>query len=280
MKKRVQIVLTVVLALVLAASLALLARSELENRRLAQAYADAQALISAPEPDPSPTPEPEPEPTPEPEPEPEPEPTPEPDPWARALAGTDLDVLRQLSPDVIGWIQIPETELSYPLMYSGDNAYYLNHTWMGEPNSGGAIFLEENCAPDFSDFNIIVYGHRMTNTTMFGTLRLYGEEEFWRTHPRVYLVDDAWVYCFDIFSVYEANVRDLTYRLRITEEEDKQAYIDYCAGRADYETGVTPTVEDPVLTMSTCVGLGQSDYRLVVQSVLTEKYPVSDRQTD
>lgn len=275
-EKRVQIVLTVVLALVLAVSLALLARSELENRRLAQAYADAQALISAPEPDPSPTPEPEPEPTPEPEPEPEPEPTPEPDPWAKALAGTNLEILREMNPEVVGWIQIPGTELSYPLMYSGDNAYYLNHTWMGEPNAGGAIFLEENCAPDFSDFNIIVYGHRMANTTMFGTLRLYAEESFWRAHPRVYLADDKWVYCFDIFSVYEANVRDLTYRLHITEEEDKREYVDYCADRAVYETGVSPTGEDPVLTMSTCVGLGPSDFRWVVQSVLTEKYPVSE----
>lgn len=272
MKKKGQLVLIVVLALVLAVSLALLARSEGENRRLVQAYADAQVLISAPEPEPSPTPEPEPE--------PEPEPTPEPDPWAKALAGTDLDILREMNPEVVGWIQIPGTELSYPLMYSGDNAYYLNHTWMGEPNAGGAIFLEENCAPDFSDFNIIVYGHRMANTTMFGTLRLYAEESFWRAHPRVYLVDDEWVYCFDIFSVYEANVRDPTYRLHITGEEDKREYAAYCADRASYKTGVTPTGEDPVLTMSTCVSLGQSDFRWVVQGVLAEKYPVSGQQTD
>lgn len=262
MKKRGQIVLTAILALVLAVSLVFLVRSERENSRLAQAYAEAQAMISAPSPEPTPTPEPE------------PEPTPEPDPWAKALAGIDLDILRQKNQEVIGWIQIPGTELSYPLMYSGDNAYYLNHTWMGEPNAGGAIFLEEKCAPDLSDFNVIVYGHRMANTTMFGTLRLYREEDFLRAHPRVYLVDDQWVYCYDIFSVHETGLQDQTYRLYLTEEEDKRAYVDYCAGCTDYETGVTPTGEDPVLTMSTCVGLGPSDYRWVVQGVLGEKYPV------
>lgn len=267
--------MTAVLALVLLVSAALLVRSELENRRLAQAYEEAQALISAPTPEPTPTPTP----TPTPEPTPEPEPEPEPDPWAKALAGVDLDVLREMNPEVIGWIQIPGTELSYPLMYSGDNSFYLNHTWMGEPNAGGAIFLEEKCSPDLSDFNIIVYGHRMANTTMFGTLRLYAEEEFLHAHPRVYLVDDEWVYCYDIFSLHETGIQDQTYRLYITEEEDQREYVDYCKGCSTYETGVTPTGEDPVLTMSTCVGLGPSDYRWVVQGVLAEKYPV-ERQVE
>lgn len=269
MQKRVRWALCALLVLVLAGSVFYLARHELENRRRAQEYAEAQnrAFASAaPTPVPTPTPEPS------------LEPTPEPDPWALELAGTNMDALREVSPEVVGWVQIPETDLSYPLMYSGDNDYYLHHTWTGEPNAGGAIFLEQGCAPDFSDFNIIIYGHRMTDTSMFGTLRLYAQREFWEEHPRVYLVDDDWVYCFDIFSVHEADVRDLTYGLSITREEDKRYYADYCAGRASYPTGITPTGESQVLTMSTCVDMGKSDYRWVVQGVLAEKYPAEGRK--
>lgn len=269
MQKRVRWALCALLVLVLAGSVFYLVRHELENRRRAQEYAEAQnrAFASAaPTPVPTPTPEPS------------LEPTPEPDPWALELAGTNMDALREVSPEVVGWVQIPETDLSYPLMYSGDNDYYLHHTWTGEPNAGGAIFLEQGCAPDFSDFNIIIYGHRMTDTSMFGTLRLYAQREFWEEHPRVYLVDDDWVYCFDIFSVHEADVRDLTYGLSITREEDKRYYADYCAGRASYPTGITPTGESQVLTMSTCVDMGKSDYRWVVQGVLAEKYPAEGRK--
>lgn len=270
MQKRVRWALCAALVLVLAGSVFYLVRHEMENRRRAQEYADAQERAFASSLPVS---------TPAPSPTPPPEPTPEPDPWALELALTDLDALREVNPEVVGWVRIPETDLSYPLMYSGDNAYYLSHTWTGEPNAGGAIFLEQGCAPDFSDFNIIIYGHRMTDTSMFGTLRLYTDREFWREHPRVYLVDDDWVYCFDIFSVYEANVRDLTYGLSITREEDKRYYANYCADRASYPTGITPTGEDPVLTMSTCIDMGQSDYRWVVQGVLAEKYPAGGRKT-
>ena len=111
----------------------------------------------------------------------------EPDPNPGLLAEVDLDSLRAVNEDLQAWITIPDTLLSYPVVQCGDNQYYLNHTWQDKRSSVGAIFLECKCAPDFSDFNTIVYGHRMNNESMFGILHSYQEEEFWRTHPTVYV---------------------------------------------------------------------------------------------
>ena len=39
----------------------------------------------------------------------------------------DLPALQQVNSDVIGWIAIPGTGISYPLGQGPDNDYYLTH---------------------------------------------------------------------------------------------------------------------------------------------------------
>ena len=196
------------------------------------------------------------------------------DPFAAALAGTDLDALKELNPDVLGWIAIPDTELSYPLLQGEDNNWYLNHTWMGERSAVGAIFLECQCAPDFSGFNTIIYGHRMNNHSMFGTLREYKQQDFWSQHPAVYIVDSASVRRYEIFAAGEASVREVVYRLDIECSGLQQEFIDYCLEQSVIDTGVVPTAEDQVITLSTCTGRGYAT-RWVVQAVLREEFPLS-----
>ena len=113
------------------------------------------------------------------------------DPYAQALKDMDFSALRQQNPDVLGWILIPGTRVSYPVVQGTDNSYYLNHTWRGGKNSVGAIFMECRNSSDLSDFNTIIYGHRMNNRSMFGTLSQYKSRSYWQAHPYVYLTDDS-----------------------------------------------------------------------------------------
>ena len=64
------------------------------------------------------------------------------DPYAQALKDMDFSALRQQNPDVLGWILIPGTRVSYPVVQGTDNSYYLDHTWRGGKNSVGAIFMD------------------------------------------------------------------------------------------------------------------------------------------
>ena len=90
------------------------------------------------------------------------------DPYADALRNMDFSALREVNSDVLGWILIPGSNVSYPIVQGSDNSYYLNHTWKKTRNSVGAIFMECRNSRDLSDFNTIVYGHRMNNRSMFG----------------------------------------------------------------------------------------------------------------
>lgn len=187
----------------------------------------------------------------------------------RFLMETDLSALKEVNAEVLGWICIPDTPLSYPLLQTQDNQTYLTRAWDGTANSGGSIFLECKSSPDFSDFNTIVYGHRMKNESMFGPLRHYDSQEYLDSHPCIYIVTAEGVRRYGIFSAYEAPVVSNTYRLYIRDEETKREALEYFVTSSVLESGLTPTVDDQILTLSTCTGTGTYHSRWVVQGVLT-----------
>lgn len=196
------------------------------------------------------------------------EPNPWVDPYAEALCHMDFAALREVNEDVLGWIFIPGASISYPLVQGDDNEYYLDHTWRRRRNSVGAIFMEYQNTPDLSDFNTIIFGHRVSNRAMFGLLGQYSSWDFWAARPYLYLSVDSGSYRYTIFAAYEVPVDGLTYRLSFMSDEEKQAFIDYCLSSSVLDTGVIPTVHDRVVTLSTCTGTGHKT-RWVVQAVLT-----------
>ncbi len=182
----------------------------------------------------------------------------------------NLSALGEVNEDVLGWILIPDTPISYPVVQGEDNDYYLNHTWDNRRSSVGAIFLECRSSPDLSDFNTIIYGHRMGNGTMFHSLHEYKTQSYWQEHPYIYLADGSGVWRYDIFASYEVAVDQSTYRLVFPDEEIKETFVQECTARSVLDTGIVPTIQDKVLTLSTCTGRGH-ETRWVVQGVLAGK---------
>ncbi len=274
MKKKTRRIVMVLLALVLLVSGSVVASREAQYRRGEEDYTDAAELVGLPDLS-------EIEPAPPVVVPPVTEEGEEPpvevwvDPYADALAAMDFAALREVNPDVLGWILIPNTVISYPMVQGASNSYYLNRTWRLSSSVVGAIFMETECSADFSDFNTIIYGHRMNNGTMFAGLAKYKKESYFKNHPTVYITDDAGSRAYEIFAAYEVEVAGDTYRLGITEEADKEAYIEYCLSKSLYDTGVVPTVYDSILTLSTCTGRGHAT-RWVVQAVLRGEAPAEE----
>ena len=276
MSPKVRKILIAALALVLCISIGMLIRQTLQYREGEAEYAEAEALVELPDlSDLEPTPVPETQP----EPEPEEEKPVYVDPYADALAAMDFAALREVNSDVLGWILVPGTAISYPLLQGDDNSYYLNHTWKKWTNVVGSIFLECQNSPDLTDFNTIIYGHRMNNGSMFASLKYYKKQSYWAQHPTVYITDDNGVHCYQIFAAYEISTAGDTYRLGFSSDQDKQAYIDYCLSKSVIDTGLTPTVYDRILTLSTCTGNGHAT-RWVVQALLRGEVPPAAETTE
>lgn len=190
------------------------------------------------------------------------------DPYMDSLRDTDLEALRAVNPDVLGWIVIPGTKLDYPLMKGLDNEYYLNHSWNKKANQAGAIFVERMNQEDFSDFHTVIYGHRQVDGSMFGSLKHYVNLSYYQEHPYIYIVDDAGVHRYEIFAAYKAAVGSRTYQVGFPGEESRQEFLTYCADASGIETGVIPALHDRILTLSTCTAFGDDANRWVVQARL------------
>ncbi len=189
------------------------------------------------------------------------------DPYAQALREMDFTALQEVNPDVVGWLVIPGTGISYPLLQGATNQTYLRHTWRGEYSTRGSVFIDSQCSRSLTDFHTIVYGHRMRNGTMFAPLANYGSESYRQAHPCVYIATNSGTYRYEIFAVYETSTGTSTYQLGMSSAATRQSFLDDCRGRSVLDTGLAPTPEDRILTLSTCTTANDST-RLVVQAVL------------
>ena len=156
---RLRRVISLVLAAVCLGSGAMFVRRLLDYRTGDAAYAEAAQIATLPEPEPETTAEPAPEPS------AEATPSAPQTPVESAPAAIDLPALQAVNADVIGWISIPDTAISYPLVQGSDNDYYLTHTWNRVSSAVGAIFLDARCPSDLGGFNAILYGHRRPSAT-------------------------------------------------------------------------------------------------------------------
>lgn len=182
-----------------------------------------------------------------------------------APSGMDLSPLQKVNADVVGWIEIPGV-LSYPLLQGGDNAWYLSHAWNGEENAAGAVFLDFRADACLGDFNTLIYGHRMRNGTMFGSLKHYKDADFWQENPSVYLANEDSTRRYDIYAAYEVGLTAAAYQREFSSLEEKQEFIQYGLERSVIDTGITPMPEDTIITLSTCSGSDRNT-RWVVQAV-------------
>ena len=183
------------------------------------------------------------------------------------LAALDLASLRQTNADVLGWIHIPGSVISYPLMESHDNEEYLHHTWDGTPNVAGSIFLEQHNSTDFTDFNTIIYGHAMNDGSMFSELHKYQWQDVPETYPYVYIAVDGAVLRYAIFACYEADISSDTYRLTFADDAAREKAVAEYHRLSSISMPLEVNAESHILTLSTCTG-NQKAVRLVVQAVL------------
>ena len=172
--------------------------------------------------------------------------------------------LHEENADVIGWIRFDNMDISYPIMQGSDNDFYLNHTYSGEENSSGSIFMEASNSSDFEDSHTIIYGHNMKNRSMFGSLKDYKEKDHYQnnTYFSIYTLND--VYRYQIFAYYDISMYGDVYNNQFGADDYFQSFIDSMVSRSYYDTGIEPDKNDKIITLSTCSTEGN---RFVVNAV-------------
>ncbi len=199
----------------------------------------------------------------------------------------NVTALKKANKDVCGWIYIEGPGVNYPLIHYKDNDYYLRRNWLGQKSNKGCIYIETQNKADLSDFNTIIYGHNIysdKSRPFFGQLDDYlgGEKgkwdlkkgyEYWKQHHTVKIYTEKEVLTYSIYAVYITPTTSTTYTIGQQSKASKQSYIDYGIKNSVYDTGIVPTVNDRVITLSTCDNTGSYDNRIVIQAVLTSTKP-------
>ena len=179
----------------------------------------------------------------------------------------DFEALLLRNRDTVGWLWNPGTVIDYPVVYSTDAFYYLEHTFSKANNKTGAIFVDAGSSPDFTDRNTTIHGHHMKNGTMFASLEKYKDKAYYEEHPVMYLYTPEGTDEVVIFSSYVAHMEDPYTQTAFPTEEEYQSFLDGLKKRSAYAIEVEVTAQDRIITLSTCT-YNYGDARLVVHGVL------------
>lgn len=128
----------------------------------------------------------------------------------------DWDALRAINPDVVGWVYVPGTTVSYPIAHrDGDDAYYLKHNFAGSTTGQfgaeyGCIMLSGENDADFSDQVNIIYGHNLTNGSMFAQLAEFANTDVFNEHRTIYVLTPTGNYRLSTFAINRVSGSDTT----------------------------------------------------------------------
>ncbi|NBK96984.1 MAG: class B sortase [Erysipelotrichia bacterium] len=164
----------------------------------------------------------------------------------------DFDKLKKLNQDIVAWIVVKDTEISYPVVQGSDNDYYLTHTFEKKNNYAGAIFMDYTASPDFSDQNTFIYGHNVYHGTMFAELANYMDQAFFNAHPYIYLYTPQGNYKLQVFSAYVDKADSTSYRMGFASEQEFQNYLNEVNAKSKYASGVEVSSVDRIVTLYTC----------------------------
>lgn len=190
------------------------------------------------------------------------------------VPGIEIDFagLQEICSEVYAWITIPDTAVDYPIAQSAtEPEYYLRRTLDGNKASAGTIFSQFYNTKDWLDPNTILYGHNMNDGTMFADVRKYEDEEFFKTHPYIYIFTPDYTLVYEVYVAYEFSDLHLMYVYDFKNPEIFQSYLDEVLSKSGpidvVKEGASVTTADRLLTLSTCVS-NSSDNRYLVQGKL------------
>jgi len=164
-----------------------------------------------------------------------------------------LKDLKKLNPDVKAWIQVPKTNIDYPVVQGQDDMEYINKNVYGEFELSGAIFLSCLNKDDFSDPYNLVYGHNMKNGGMFADVADFTNKEYFEMHQKgkLYLTDATRKIRF--FACMKVTAADAKiYHPDGYRKENLKDLLDYIQANAVQYRDVNVADENSLIALSTC----------------------------
>ncbi len=177
--------------------------------------------------------------------------------------------------DIVGWIRVSDI-ISFPVVQSEDNDYYLTHTFEGKVEKNGAVFADFRNRFENGELsgNTVLYGHNIFSedfggSGMFAKLtryydaRIHGDYanrlDFYKENPVISFdtlyEESQWkVFACVLFNT-DDNYGEVYPYTQIQEFDSKESFNSFVLDIMDRSvlwTDVDLTYGDNILTLSTC----------------------------
>ena len=183
-----------------------------------------------------------------------------------------LEELQKENSDIIGWLQIDNSNINYPVLQGTDNDYYMTHNYKKEYSKEGSLFLDKDYDWNIPSTNLLIYGHNNRGSnSMFTALINYKDEDYYKEHKTIRFTTNQEDAEYEIISVFlsrvyyksEKDVFRYYYFINAENEQEFNEYVQNSKEASLYDIEATAQYGDQLLTLSTCE-FSQEDGRLAV----------------
>ena len=154
--------------------------------------------------------------------------------------------------DIVGVLEIPNTNYSTLIMQSKDNIFYLRKDVNKKYSRGGTPFLDYRTNIDKSK-KLLIYGHNSKYIDMpFKILESYYDKDFYEEHKYIILKSSKKETKYEIFSIY-VEPGDWSY-LDVDFKNDKEyeEHLNMLKSKSLIDTGIDVSKDDEILILQTC----------------------------
>ena len=186
----------------------------------------------------------------------------------------NFESYRKRCPDVYAWIDVPGTEIYYPVAYceDSDKPFYFTHDIDGNPSEKGMVITDSMNTADFSEPMTLVYGQNPDDGTVFAQLHRFRDAGFFDEHEKfsIYLDDVQLIY--RIYACYIDSDDHIFVTYDFYDPEGFTGYFDHIGEIRDLSmnirTKARPELGDRVVALIT--HCDDESKRLFVVGVLDE----------
>ena len=172
--------------------------------------------------------------------------------------------------DMVGWIEMDEGRISYPVMHTKtEPEYYLRRNFDKEQDHGGTPFVDYRCdVVPYQSFNTIIYGHYSDSDLLFRRMLDYSSKVKYEENKYIQfdtLLENgkyeivAAFYAdasdFHIISEWDANKEEAYTFYNYIEVDSKEGFEKFKANIENqklYETESELTMDAHIITLVCC----------------------------
>ena len=187
----------------------------------------------------------------------------------------DFKKLKKTNEEIFAWIKIPDTNINYPILQSQKaDDFYLHRDIYGNNKYAGSLYIEYCNSTELTDRVTVVYGHNMQNGSMFANLHKFEDPSFFKKHRYFYVYTPEKRLKYEVVSAHNYSTKHIMNSYNFAEDKVFEDYLKYIQNPRSAVRNVRKkldhklSTDDRILTLSTCLNVG--DGRYLLQGVLVK----------